>query len=209
MSFTLYGAPGTGSVCVETVLELIGAGFRFVPASPFEDGEEVARLKAVNPLLQVPALELPDGTIMTESAAILLYLTETYPDAGLAPAPGTAERAVFLRWLTFLAANFYSTYAISDKPGRFYEDPSGHDMLVRGALARRRALWQLMEAQVEPAPYLCGANMNVLDIYTAMMSHWSPGRAWFKANCPVLAQSVARTEAHDVVARVFARNFDD
>ncbi|HAQ34570.1 MAG TPA: glutathione S-transferase, partial [Alphaproteobacteria bacterium] len=112
MSFTLYGAPGTGSVCVETVLELIGAGFRFVPASPFEDGEEVARLKAVNPLLQVPALELPDGTIMTESAAILLYLTETYPDAGLAPAPGTAERAVFLRWLTFLAANFYSTYAI-------------------------------------------------------------------------------------------------
>lgn len=209
MTFTLYGAPGTGSACVETVLEMVGADFRFVPASPFEDGEEVERLKAVNPLLQVPALELPDGTMMTESAAILLYLTERFPEAHLAPDPGTPERAVFLRWLTFLAANFYSTYAISDKPGRFYDDPSGHKMLIDGALARRRALWQLMEAQVEPAPFLCGDTLTVLDIYTAMMSHWSPGRDWFKANCPVLATSVAETESHPVVAKVFARNFDD
>lgn len=209
MSFTLYGAEGTGSTCVEAVLDMAGADYHFVPASPFEAGEEFERLKAINPLLQVPALELPDGTMMTESVAILLYLTEIFPETGLAPKPGSKTRPAFLRWLSFLAANFYSTYAISDKPGRFYEDPAGHDMLVKGALARRRALWQLMEAQVEPAPFLAGETMSVLDIYAAMMSHWSPGRDWFTTNCPILSGVVERTEAHPVVGRVFARNFQN
>ena len=207
MTFTLYGAEGTGSTCVEAVLDIAEADYHFVPASPFEAGEEFERLKAINPLLQVPALELPNGTLMTESAAILIYLSEIYPEANLAPKPGAKGRATFLRWLTFLAANFYSTYAISDRPGRFYEDPAGHDMLVKGALARRRALWQLMEAQIKPAKFIVGDTMTVLDIYAAMMSHWSPGRDWFRTNCPSLNAIVERTEAHPVVAGVFARNF--
>ena len=148
------------------------------------------------------------------SGTRIRQMTQALSDAGaevhlvsLAPKPGAKGRATFLRWLTFLAANFYSTYAISDKPGRFYEDPAGHDMLVKGALARRRALWQLMEAQIKPAQFIVGDTMTVLDIYAAMMSHWSPGRDWFRTNCPSLNAIVERTEAHPVVARVFARNF--
>jgi glutathione S-transferase len=74
-----------------------------------ETGWESGPLKALNPLGQVPTLVLPDGAVMTESAAILLHLTEIAPHADLAPAPGDPSRPHFLRWLQFLVGAIYPT----------------------------------------------------------------------------------------------------
>ena len=90
--YTVYGAPGSGSVPVEATLTLIGAPYDLV-------GHDVMRpvacnpaANAVNPLHQVPVLTLPTGEIMTESAAILIYLADSYPHARLAPAVGDPRR---------------------------------------------------------------------------------------------------------------------
>ena len=60
-----------------------------------------------DPVGQVPTLLLPDGQVMTESAAMTLHLADLSGRDDLVPGPAAAERAAFLRWLVFLVANIY------------------------------------------------------------------------------------------------------
>ena len=62
----------------------------------------------VNPLRQVPALVFPGGEVMTESAAILIWLADRYPEARLAPAALDRKRAAFLRWMAYVSSAIYA-----------------------------------------------------------------------------------------------------
>jgi GST-like protein len=210
MSYTLYGQRGFGSTCVEAALELLGFEYDFVEADPLGDAENRTRVKSVNAAGQVPALILPDDDIMTESAAILIWLGDLQPDAGLAPATHSPERAEYLRWMLFLSSNVYPTFTISDGPARFHPEPATHNALLHHAEERRKALWQLMNRAFQglPNPYLLGDRMSLLDVYVAMMSHWSPRRDWFFEHCPNLAGAVRATEANPVIRAVWQRNFE-
>lgn len=64
---------------------------------------------AVNPKGQVPALRLDEGAVMTEGAAILQYLADRSPDAGLLPALGTSERYAVIEWLAFVSTEIHKT----------------------------------------------------------------------------------------------------
>ena len=68
------------------------------------------RLAPVNPIAQIPTLILPDGAVMTESAAITLLLAEATGRDDLAPGAAAPERARFLRWLIFMVTNIYPTF---------------------------------------------------------------------------------------------------
>src|SRR5271155_3466612 len=106
MSFMLYGATGSGSTAIEAALTLIGADFRFVDAASWRPREAagVTELKKVNPLVQLPTLVLPGGEVLTESAAILIYLGLQHPQSGLLPTD-EARRIQVLRGLLFIASN--------------------------------------------------------------------------------------------------------
>ena len=68
---------------------------------------DVAALRHINPAGKIPALVLPDGTAVCESAAILIYLSTAHREAQLAPPPGSTAHARFLQWMVFLSANVY------------------------------------------------------------------------------------------------------
>ncbi len=70
--YVVYGRKGTGSVPVEATLLLLGEPYEVVERGPFEDRP------AGNPLQQIPVLVLPDGQMMTESAAILIPLADSF-----------------------------------------------------------------------------------------------------------------------------------
>lgn len=119
-AYSVFSVPGWGSVLAEAMLALCPAPARIEDVTGFDQpGAARDRLLRVNPLGQVPTLLLPDGTVMTESAAIALLLSERYPEAGLAPAPGTPLRPGFLRRLVWLAANVYPTFTYGDYPERW------------------------------------------------------------------------------------------
>ncbi|HQN52298.1 MAG TPA: glutathione S-transferase N-terminal domain-containing protein, partial [Phenylobacterium sp.] len=115
-TLTLYGAPGSGAVAVEAALTLIGQPYSLIDAVTWDEDDRTSgdRVLAANPLRQVPALVLPTGEVLTESAAILIWLAEQYPDARLAPAPGDPRRGQFLRWMSFVSAAIYSLYWVKD-----------------------------------------------------------------------------------------------
>ena len=89
--YTLYGKKGSGSASAQAALGIIGAPFRIVETASWEPNDAFAELLKVNPLGQIPTLVLPDGSVLTESAAILIHLGSAHPDSGLLPRDGSAR----------------------------------------------------------------------------------------------------------------------
>jgi len=201
----LYGCSGCGSTVIEVLLELAGVAYeRDVFA--WEDQDAWARLRTINPKGQVPTLVLDDGTILTESAALALWIAEARPEAGLLPTT-PRERALAYGWIVHFATAIYEPIVIGDFPERWVDGEAARTSLKAHALERAKRAWLIVEERVEPSPYLLGPTLSVVDVYAAMLTHWRPGRAWFEAHCPNVMKAVRETEAQPVVASVWARNF--
>lgn len=200
--YVVYGARGTGSVIVEAALTLAGRPFRVVEAAASREG--AARTDAVNPLGQVPALILPSGELLTESAAILIHLAETHPQAALAPRPADPARARFLRWMAYVSSQIYALYWVRDDPARLAADKA-HEAVILARTADRIAdCWAKMEAQVMPGRYLLGETISVLDLYVTVISRWGPRRRRFYEVAPGMGEVVRRVDADPRLATLWA-----
>lgn len=206
MTYRLFGASGWGSALAEAMLAACDIQPEIEDVDGFDHpGPARDRLVTVNPLAQVPTLQLPDGRIVTESAAIALLLSELYPGAELAPPPGDLERAFFLRYLIWLVANVYPTFTYSDYPERFVQAET--ELLARRGGEQRKRLWLDLEREIGPPGTLLAGRFSALDIYIAVMTHWRPRRAWFERHCPRLYAAALSCETHPVIGPVLARNF--
>jgi GST-like protein len=165
------------------------------------------RLLAVNPLGQVPSLVLPDGSVMTESLAIVHYLDDLAPQAGLVPARGQPTRNAFLRWTTFLVTAVYPTFTYGDEPGKWVEDVNAAKQLRESTNRHREAQFLRLE-EVAGDPWFLGTEMTAIDLYVAVMTRWRPGRKWFTTHTPRIVAIAERTSATPGVADVIKRNFD-
>ena len=117
--YRLFARPGWGSALVETQLAWYCLPYEIEDLDDlFKSTTARERLRLVNPLAQVPTLLLPDGQVLTESAAITLHLADATQSADLVPGPGETARPAFLRWLVFLVANVYPTFTYADDPAR-------------------------------------------------------------------------------------------
>ena len=203
----LYGCLGCGSAVIEVLLERAGVEFVYREVEPWKKGTAADALKAVNALAQVPTIKLGDGSVMTESAAMIVALDDLHPAAGILPRPGDPRRPLALRWIVFIAGNMYPAISIGDFPERWVKGKAARAELKDGAVERLKAYWTLLEQSLKPKPYLAGAQMTALDVYAAMLSRWRPGRAWVEEHCPRVAAALLLTEQDPVVARVWARNF--
>ncbi|TWA87853.1 GST-like protein [Azospirillum brasilense] len=204
--YRLYGVPGWGSVLTEAMLVQCGVPFVFEDVGGFDaPGAARQRLLALNPLGQIPTLVLPDGTVMTESAAIALLLAERHPDAGLAPPPDAPERATFLRLLVWLVANVYPTFTFGDYPERWVTEAP--ETLGGAMVEQRKTLWLWLESQLGDGPWVLGQRFSALDIYVGAMVHWRPRHAWFAERCPKLSGVAERVKALPTLAPVWSRNF--
>ena len=176
-------------------MTLLGLPYRVVENAPWESREAADRVGQVNRLRQVPAVILPGGELMTESAAILIHLADSHPQAGLAPAPHTAERAQFLRWMVYLPAAIYSMFWVRDDPSRLAADPAAEQVISQRTAERIADCWRMMDEQVEPAAYILCDTMSVLDLYVTVMSRWTPRRRRFYEVAPKMAGVVRRVDA--------------
>jgi GST-like protein len=205
--YKLYAQPGWGSAIVEAQLAWYGLPFEIEDVGDlFASAEARAQLLPANPLTQVPTLVLPDGQIMTESAAITLHLADVTGRDDLVPAAREAPRPRFLRWLVFLVANVYPTFTYVDDPGRFVPDAGARDGFSASVRSYRERLWRQVE-EAAGAPHFLGDRLSALDIYIAVMTRWRPRRAWFAGECPKLHAIAARTDAEERLDAVWRRNF--
>ncbi|KQW81761.1 glutathione S-transferase family protein [Brevundimonas sp. Root1279] len=208
MSYTVYGAAGSGSVPVEAALTLIGVPYRVVEAATWEGEAERDKVAEVNPMRQIPALVLPDGEVMTESAAILIWLAERHPEAALGPEPGDPLRAQFLRWMAFVPAAIYAMYWVRDTPSRLAgDDPKAQAEIGRRTSERIADCWAKMESQITPGRFLLGDEPTVLDLYVATVSRFNPHRRRFHEVAPRIGQVMRRVDALPELKAFWAERF--
>ncbi len=203
----LYGRNGWGSALIEAQLVWYGAPFEFVEVGDlFKDSAARAALKKVNPLSQIPTLVMDDGQVLTESAAITLLLAEHLQRTDLVPAPGSAERGEFLRWLVFLVANIYPTFTYADDPSRFVRVESAQKGFREATDRYRESLWEIVDGAVI-GPWFLGERFSALDIYLAVMASWRPRMPWFQRHAPKTHAVAQACAAQSALREVFARNF--
>ena len=205
----VYGKPGWGSAIVEAQLDWLGVDYRIETVGDlFKSAAAREALARVNPLAQVPTLVLPDGAVMTESAAITLHLADLVDRDDLVPPPRARERAAFLRWLVFLVANVYPTFTYADDPARFVSDERAREGFGATVADYAKRMYGTLEAEAG-APWFLGARFSALDIYLGVMTRWRPRRAWFVDNAPRLHAIATRVDELPQLRATWARNFPD
>jgi GST-like protein len=212
--YTVYGALGSGSVPVEAALTLLGQPYGVVEAPTWEGAAQQAKVAGVNPLKQIPALVTPDGETITESAAILIWLADRFPQARLAPSLDSPLRGQFLRWMVFVPASIYSLFWVRDDPSRLGGPDAEIGARIKAATADRIAeCWGLMEGQVSllsekiGGRYLLGDELTVLDLYVAVVSRWGPRRKRFYDVAPRMSEVVRRVDADPRLASFWEERF--
>lgn len=203
--YVVHGASGSGSMPVEATMRLLGLSYSVVENAPWESKAAADAVGEVNRLRQVPAVILPSGELMTESAAILIHLADSHPQAGLAPAPDAAERAQFLRWMIYLAAQVYSMFWVRDDPSRLAADAAAEEVIAERTAQRIADCWRMMDEQVSPGDYILGDRLSVLDLYVAVMSRWTPQRKAFYQVAPKMSAVVRRVDADPRLAEFWAQ----
>ena len=132
--YVLHESPDSASTMVRLVLEELGVPYRARLIDRAAGELASPAYRAMQPLGKIPAMETPDG-VMFETAAILLYLSETH--GRLAPQPGSPERAAFLKWFFFTSTNIHPTLLEIYYPCLLYTSrPLGGDEL--GLVNRRQ-----------------------------------------------------------------------
>ena len=189
----LYYAPGACSQASRIVLNELGIDADYVrvdiPARRTEDGGNYAE---INPLGYVPALELDDGTIVIENAAILQLIGEEKPGA-LVPESGF-EQVRFNEWLSFLSSELHKSFSplFGGVEGEAREK----------ALQRLRARIGYVERQLgDGREWLLGDRYTLLDAYAFVILSWAKGFDISLAEWPNVAALVKRVESRPAVQR--------
>jgi glutathione S-transferase len=208
MAYTLYNSDGSGSFVVEAALIMAGADFTKIDMDMETGIHREPEFAAINPMKQFPTLVLPGGEIMTESAAIVIYLAQEFSGKGLAPEPGTAEQARFLRWSVFLSANLYEGALRFFYAERYTTDqsPAGPAGVKAAAEQHMSTACAVLEADLaRHGPWLSGPTMTLADVYFAMFHSWTPDMV-DKSAMPKLVALVEATRSDAIIAPILERH---
>jgi GST-like protein len=208
VTYTIFGDKGTGAFSAEAVLAEAGAPYEFHFVSLEREEQKKPEFLAINPSGKVPALRLPEGEVITESAAILLAIADHFPNARLLPSQASVARARAYRWLAFMASEIYPMVEISDYPQRFVAQAEA-EALRASARTRIRERLLIIE-RIVAGPWLLAEGFSILDIYAAMFTRWrsSIGKDWLKeGHIPKLDALAKALSERPRIAPVWQRHF--
>jgi glutathione S-transferase len=201
-NYKLYGWPGSGSLAVQVALEEIGAPYERIWVG--REPADIERFRATNPTGRVPALALPDGTVMFESAAMLIHLAQTHPRSAMAPQPGTDAHAAFLQWMIFLSANVYESVLRVYYPARYSSRGESDSEAIREQgmvdfCAHLGLIGRVL------GPYVLRGGYSIADAYLYMLASWYPGeKSELWSRVPALEAHSKLVSVRPAVAKVEA-----
>ncbi|MCB1611059.1 MAG: glutathione S-transferase family protein [Xanthomonadales bacterium] len=200
--YTLYYAPGAASLVVHWLLLEVGAEHALKKVDLQAGEQRSADYLKLNPNGVVPTL-IVDGAPVAECAALVLLLAERHPEANLAPAPGSAQRATYLQWILYLANTLQPAFRIWFYPGEAAGE-SHADLAKASAQARIEQVFERLDAHLrEHGPYFCGEQLTALDFYATMLMRWSRNMPKPATDWPALTALAARMKARPSFKRLY------
>jgi glutathione S-transferase len=163
----LYYSPGACSLSPHIVLRETGIDFELEKVDlKTRKTEKGTDFHTVNPKGYVPALQLDDGTVLTEGPAIVQYLADRAPGAKLAPQNGTIERYRLQEWLNFISTEIHKQFSP-------LFDPQAPDALRQALIERIGKRYDYVEKALAGKKFIFGDGFTVADAYLFTIVNWS------------------------------------
>jgi len=195
----LYFTPGACSLSPHIVLRELGLAFDLEKVDlATKRTASGADFRAINPKGYVPALALADGEVLTEGAAIVQFLADTHPEAGLAPDAGTVARAHVQAHLNFIAAELHNAFGPLFNPAA---TPAERDAAVANV---GRQFDRVEQGLVDGRAFLAGDSFTVADAYLFVVSSWAAPNGIALTGWPRLKDLVDRIAARPAVQAALA-----
>jgi glutathione S-transferase len=195
----LYYMPSACSLSPHIVANELGLPIELVKVDSTtkrtEHGEDFL---AINPKGYVPALELDDGSVLTEGPAIVQYLADLKPDAQLAPTNGSMARYRLQEMLGFINSELHKSYTP-------LFNPASSDAVRTERLAYLHRRYGLIEAALGRTPFLLGEQFTVTDAYLFVVTEWSKFVKFDLSPFPNLMAFQARIAARPAVQAAMRR----
>jgi glutathione S-transferase len=207
--YKLYWATGSGAMAPQALFEEIGAEYEKIVIDFEKEEHKSEAFLSVNPMGQIPALVLPDGTLMTETAAMLAHIVDRHPEAKLGPPAGSSESARYLRWLFFLGSNVYPGVLRFYYADQFSTDPSAVEGIKAAAETDLDDQFKILEDALDPGPYLVGEAFSAADILLWMLIQWHPEPARLCEGSPRIKQFMELVQARPAIARTWQEHEED
>lgn len=193
----LYFSPGACSLAAHIALREAHLEISLARVNLGDKTCEGKDFNQINPKGYVPALQLPDGKIMTEVAAIIQWAADQSPDLHLLPAWGTAQRYTAIEWIGFLSTEIHKGY------GPLWQKNTPPDVVESTRLQLQKRL-QYLNTTLRQQPYLMGETYSVVDAYLFTLLNWAP---WVKLDLspfPALLSFQERIKARPAVQEALA-----
>jgi glutathione S-transferase len=205
--YQLYWSKDSGALAPQIVLEEIGAKYERIILDLDKGDEENPKFLAVNPRGQVPALIKLDGTIITESAAICLHLSDCHPEIGLMPAAVSSSRARAYRWLFFAASNLYEGVLRLYYSDKFTTNADHAESVEKSAREFVDYSWSIIESELGNGPYLLGQEYSLVDPYLLMLTNWHENPDELFDKNPKLLNLCEAVRSRPAVEKIWPQNF--
>ena len=163
----LYYSPGACSLSPHIVSRELGINLELKRVNTKDKTiEGGGDYRSINPRGYVPALVLDNGQVLTEGPAIVQYLADQKPDAGVAPKAGSFERYRLQELLNFLTSEIHKQFSPLFKPNT----PEEYKRISKENLASR---FDWLDKQLEGKEYLTGKQFTVADAYLFVLTNWT------------------------------------
>ena len=194
----LYSKPGACSTADHIALQWTGQPFEVELLD--KDTLKAPPFLAINPAGSVPVVV--DGDfVLTQNAAIMGYIADTHPQAGLTGDGSPKQRAEATRWLSFVNSDLHPAFQPLFGPATFIEDDTQYDALRAAARKRLRGLFERADAQLADRPWLAGFR-SFADPYFYITLRWAAGAKIDLSGLDNLAAFKQRMEADTGVQAV-------
>ena len=185
--YTLYWEYMAGSIVAQAMLEELGADYRLHYVDMGAGEHKTPSYLSVVPSGRVPAIELPDGPTIGETAAIITILGEQFPKSTLTPEQDESDRASFLFWLNVMATSGYLTVARQGHPERYAFSADAIQQVEQKATAELNHFFDVMNDAISGDPFFLPRGYSALDVYLTMLTEWSEDKEELFSSRPELA----------------------
>ena len=200
---TLYFTPGTCALASHIALEQAGAEYQAVRIDFASSQQKSAEYMKVNPKARVPAL-VTDRGILTETPAILLYISQSYPKVRLAPLEDPFALAQLNAFNSYLCSTVHIAHAHRMRGHRWVDDPAAIVAMQKKVPQTMGECFELIEREMFKGPWVMGADYTVGDAYLFTLANWLEGDGVDPARFPKIADHRRRMAEHPVVSKVVA-----
>jgi glutathione S-transferase len=208
--YVLFWGPDMGSLPVQALLLELSLPFRMQQVNFGHREQRNPEYLGINPTGKVPALRMPSGEIMTESAAMLIYLADLHPDLDLLPTTKDPRRAQALRWLLYMATEMYPTACHYYEPTAYAGNKDAAGNIALKGKQSFHAQCCYLETQMDPGQiYFLGDNFTAVDLYLSTMLDWHSDKSRLAVECPkisVLADCVRARPAMQTARQTHKMN---